>query len=69
LSIGATPWAELWIDGRDTHRHTPVLDLSVPCGPRQVSLRRPDLRIDHRVEVVLVPGEPLKRVYKIAPAP
>jgi hypothetical protein len=69
LTVGARPWAELWIDGRDTHRHTPVVNLPVACGPRQLTLKRADLGIDYQVEEILIPGEPLKRVYKIAPPP
>ncbi len=65
VTIGAVPWAELWVDGKDIRRHTPVISLNLPCGVHQINLRRPDLAIDFQTEVTLIGGEDFKRVFRI----
>lgn len=40
LHINATPWAEVWIDGKHAGE-TPLGNLSVPIGPHEVVFRNP----------------------------
>lgn len=42
LHINATPWAEVWIDGK-AMGETPLGNLSVPIGPHEVVFRHPQL--------------------------
>jgi serine/threonine protein kinase len=65
LTIGSTPWAELWLDGTNMHRHTPVVALAVPCGRHQLGLKRPDLAIEYTTDVLLTTGQAFRRVYRI----
>jgi PEGA domain len=53
LSVNATPWAEVWIDG---HRvgETPIGNLSVSIGPHEVVFRHPQLgEKRHAISVTL----------------
>jgi len=65
MTVGSKPWADLWVDGKNTGRHTPVVELAVPCGVRQVYLRRDDLGIDFQTSVTLTPGEGFRRVFRL----
>lgn len=57
LACGTQPaGAEVWVDGKDTHRQTPVSlsqPLLLPVGPHQVTFRLRDKQSGpHEVEVV-----------------
>jgi len=62
--IGARPWAEVWIDGRSTGRHTPYSD-KIPCGRHKISLRRPDLNVEQAETIVVRPGELFKKAFTL----
>jgi len=42
VSLNASPWAELWIDGRRIGE-TPLANLSVPAGEHEVVFRHPEI--------------------------
>ena len=63
MTVGSVPWTELWVDGTNTHRHTPVASFLAPCGPHRVELRRGDLHIHLSTEVDLTPGRNAKLIY------
>jgi hypothetical protein len=42
LSVNATPWAEVWIDGERLGQ-TPLGNLQAPIGPHQLEFRHPQL--------------------------
>jgi len=63
MTVGSVPWTELWVDGTNTHRHTPVAGFLAPCGPHRIELRRADLRIHLTTEVDLAPGRNAKLIY------
>jgi hypothetical protein len=65
LSIASFPWADLWIDGKDTGQRTPVVHYPVSCGAHKLSLRRRDLKIDRSEQVTVAPGHELKQHYEI----
>jgi hypothetical protein len=65
LSVGSFPWAELWIDGRDSGQRTPVVHYPVACGAHTLGLRRPDLKLDRSVAVILAPEHELKQHYEL----
>jgi serine/threonine protein kinase len=65
LSVGSYPWAELWIDGRDTGQHTPVMHYAVTCGAHKLVLWRRDLKLDRTATVILSPGQELKQHYEL----
>jgi serine/threonine protein kinase len=62
--IGARPWAEVWIDGRSTGRHTPYSD-KIGCGRHKISLRRPDLDVEQNEVIVVRPGELFKKAFTL----
>ena len=65
LTVGSKPWAEVWIDGDNTLRNTPVLNMSLPCGSHRLDLRRRDLKIHFTTNVTLVPGQVNKETYRL----
>jgi serine/threonine-protein kinase len=40
--VNATPWAEVWIDGRSLGE-TPLANVEVPVGEHELVFRHPDL--------------------------
>jgi serine/threonine-protein kinase len=65
LSVASFPWADLWIDGKDTGQRTPVVHYPVSCGGHRLSLRRRDLKIDRTEQVMVAPGHELKQHYEL----
>jgi hypothetical protein len=65
VSIGARPWAEVWIDGRNTGKVTPLIDHRVPCGRRRITLKNPDLGTEKTDAVNVKPGERFKKIYQL----
>ncbi len=65
LSIASFPWADLWLDGKDTGQRTPVVHYPVSCGGHKLTLRRRDLRIDRTEQVIVAPGHELKQHYEL----
>jgi serine/threonine protein kinase len=66
VSVASFPWADLWIDGKDTGQRTPVVHYPVTCGAHKLSLRRRDLKIDKVEQVTVAPGHELKQHYEIS---
>jgi eukaryotic-like serine/threonine-protein kinase len=64
LILGARPWAEIWIDGKNTRAHTPYSE-SIGCGMHKVTFKRPDLGLAKTFNVVLPPGETLKQTFSL----
>jgi hypothetical protein len=62
ISVGSQPWSEVWIDGKSTGRHTPLLGYKVPCGRRTLTLKNTELALTRSTIVTLKPGSRLKRV-------
>jgi serine/threonine-protein kinase len=65
MSVGSFPWAELWIDGKDTGQRTPVVHYPVSCGAHRVSLKRRDLKLDRVEQVTVAPGHENKQHYEL----
>ncbi len=51
LSVNATPWAEVWIDGRNAGE-TPIANMPLPVGHHQLIFRHPELG-EHRRTVAV----------------
>ena len=58
VSLNASPWAEVWIDGQRAGE-TPLGNLSVPIGPHEIVFRHPQFgEKRHAVSVTL--SEPVR---------
>jgi hypothetical protein len=65
ITIGSRPWAELWIDGKNTNRPTPLFDYKVPCGKHKLTFKRPDLQIEQTETITVSPSERFKQSYAL----
>ena len=55
LSINASPWAEVWIDGKPAGE-TPLANLSVSLGEHEIIFRHPQLGEQRRTALVRMEG-------------
>jgi hypothetical protein len=58
ISINATPWAQVWLDGRALGE-TPIGNLTTTIGPHEVVLRHPQLG-ERRVSALVTMKEPAR---------
>jgi serine/threonine protein kinase len=65
MTINSVPWAEVWVDGRNSGSHTPLVDYAVPCGKHRIEFKRSDLGIDETEPLVATPGEAVKHRYTL----
>jgi len=56
VNLNATPWAEVWIDGRKVG-DTPIANLQLPLGVREVTFRHPQFG-ERRVTVTVKGNAP-----------
>jgi hypothetical protein len=66
ITINSIPWSEVWIDGKNTTQHTPVVDYKLPCGKHKLSFKRPDMQIDQTEPINVKPGQNFKQRYTLA---
>ena len=64
ITVNSIPWSEVWIDGKNTTQHTPLVDYKVSCGKHKLSFKRSDMSIDH-TESIAVRGK-FKQRYTLA---
>ena len=65
ITIGSRPWSEVWIDGRNTTKHTPFADYKLPCGKHKLSFKCPDLQIDHSETISVRAGQRFKQSFTL----
>jgi len=58
ISINATPWAEVWLDGRSLG-DTPIGNISTSVGAHEIVLRHPQLG-ERRVTALVTMKEPVR---------
>jgi serine/threonine protein kinase len=68
MTINSVPWSEVWIDGKNTGSHTPIVDYAVACGRHRLEFKRADLGIDDTEHLVAEPGETVKHRYTLTAA-
>ena len=65
VSVNSVPWSEVWIDGKNTGKHTPFVDVEIGCGEHRIDFKRPDLQIAESESIVVKPGQTFKRRYTL----
>jgi serine/threonine-protein kinase len=65
IRISSKPWAEIWIDGKNTGRKTPVDNMKIACGTRKLELKRPDQDMEQMEMLKVVPGKPFRGNYEL----
>ena len=57
INVNASPWAEVWIDGRRVGE-TPIGNLPVAIGPHEIVFKHPQFGEKHAASVT--PGAPVR---------
>jgi hypothetical protein len=65
ITVGTYPWSELWVDGADTGQQTPVVGMTITCGPHRLEFKRRDLKIDQIENVTVTDGREFRRQYEL----
>jgi serine/threonine protein kinase/uncharacterized membrane protein YgcG len=65
ITVNSVPWSEVWIDAKNTTKHTPLVDYKLPCGRHKLAFKRPDMQIDHIESINLRPGQNFKQRYTL----
>jgi hypothetical protein len=65
MTVRSDPWSEVWLDGKDTERHTPFVDDRIACGPHTLTLKRPDLQIEKTESITLLAGRRFEKSYTL----
>ena len=65
ITVNSIPWSEVWIDAKNTTKHTPLVDYKLPCGRHKLAFKRPDMQIDHVENINLRPGQSFKQRYTL----
>jgi serine/threonine protein kinase len=65
VTIGSRPWAEVWVDGRNTGKLTPLVGHKVQCGRRRIRLWNPELNLEKVESVNLRAGEQFKKIFQL----
>jgi eukaryotic-like serine/threonine-protein kinase len=66
ITVNSIPWSEVWIDGKNTTKHTPFVDYKIPCGKHRLAFKRSDMQIDYSENITVHPGEKFKQRYTLA---
>jgi eukaryotic-like serine/threonine-protein kinase len=66
ITVGTRPWSEIWIDGKNTGRHTPYSE-SIGCGKHKLTFKRPDLNLGRTENITVRSGEKFKQSFSLDP--
>jgi eukaryotic-like serine/threonine-protein kinase len=66
MTVNSVPWSEVWIDGKNTSQHTPIVDYKIPCGRHKLAFKRTDMQIDQTESINVKPGQNFKQRYTLA---
>ncbi|MES1207471.1 MAG: protein kinase, partial [Pseudomonadota bacterium] len=64
ITVGTRPWSEIWIDGKNTGRHTPYSE-SIGCGKHKLTFKRPDLNLQRTENITVHAGEKFKQSFSL----
>jgi hypothetical protein len=64
VKLGTIPWAEIWIDGKNTESHTPYSE-TIRCGNHKLTFIRQDLGVSKTVTINLRPGKTFKQSFSL----
>jgi hypothetical protein len=65
VTLGSKPWAEVWVDGKNTGKMTPLVDFKVSCGRHKITFKNPELKIERNENITVRAGEKFKKVVPL----
>jgi len=65
LTLGSKPWAQVWIDGKNTNKVTPLVDYKVACGKHTITFKNPEIPVEKSETVTVKAGEVLKKKVQL----
>ena len=64
LTIGSKPTARVYINGKDTGKYTPLLNVEMKAGKHKINLVNPDFGLNKTYYVEIEPGDSKKIINK-----
>jgi hypothetical protein len=65
VTLGSKPWSQVWIDGKDTGKVTPLVEYKVACGKHKITFKNPEIPIEKSENVTVKAGEKFKKVVPL----
>jgi hypothetical protein len=65
VTLGSKPWSQVWIDGKDTGKVTPLVDYKVACGKHKVTFKNPEIPVEKSESITVKSGEKFKKVVPL----
>jgi hypothetical protein len=65
VTLGSKPWAQVWIDGKNTNKVTPLVDYKVPCGKHAITFKNPEIPVEKTEQITVKAGEVLKKKVQL----
>jgi serine/threonine protein kinase len=65
VTLGSKPWSQVWIDGKDTGKVTPLVDYKVACGKHKVTFKNPEIPVEKSENIAVKAGEKFKKVVPL----
>jgi serine/threonine protein kinase len=67
MTVGSKPWSQVWLDGKNTQKLTPLVDFKVACGRHKLTLKNGDLGIEQSETITVKAGEKYKKIFQLLP--
>jgi hypothetical protein len=65
ITVGSKPWSEVWVDGKNTSKITPLVDFPVSCGKHKLTFKNSELKIELTKSVSVQAGAKFKQVFTL----
>jgi serine/threonine protein kinase len=65
ISLNSKPWSQVWIDGKDTGKVTPLVDYKVACGKHKVTFKNPEIPVERSENITVQAGVKFKKVVPL----
>jgi len=65
VTLGSKPWSQVWIDGKDTGKVTPMVDYKVACGKHKITFKNPEIPVEKSENITVKAGEKFRKVVPL----
>jgi serine/threonine protein kinase len=65
VTLGSKPWSEVWIDGKNTGKITPLVDFKLSCGRHKITFKNPEIPVEKSENISIRAGDKFKKVIRL----